>query len=226
MKRLLSPLFAALVLVAAPALTAQVAVTWATPTTVTGPSDVQSNGTFVAALTAAAAPQTVNGITFATASPLITLSNASTITYTPGQFSSGDAAYDAIINRGFYSPVNMLSSLTFNDLTIGHEYQLQIWTPAWDANFATRIYGDTAIDMGNTQTQPTFVIGTFTASGTSERIDFGGYDGATRGLVAAVTLHNLSAVPEPSTYALFAGLAVFGLAVWRRNHTNHAMHIR
>jgi hypothetical protein len=37
-----------------------------------------------------------------------------------------------------------------------------------------------------------------------------------RSLNTAITVANVSAIPEPSTYAAFAGAAVLGLAVWRR----------
>lgn len=226
MKTLLSTLATTLALVLAPALTAQVSVTWSTPTAVNGPGDVQRSGMFVAALSAATADETVSGVTFTTSSAFITIGNASTINYTPGQFSSGDSAYDAIVNRGFYTPLSARSTITFSGLTSGHDYQIQLWTPAWDADFPTRVGGEGYLEMGNTSTQPTFVVGTFTASLTSEYIEFDGANGSLRGLLAAVTLHDLSAVPEPSTYALFAGLAALGLGLWRRNRAHRAALVR
>jgi PEP-CTERM motif len=39
-------------------------------------------------------------------------------------------------------------------------------------------------------------------------------------LVVSQTFATASAVPEPATYALFGGLAVLGLAAFRRRHTN------
>ena len=199
-----------------PALVAQPIVTFGSPTAVTGPSDILTTGTFHAAIGATAANVTVGGVTFATSSPLITLTNASAINYTPGTFSSGNAAYDALINRGYYTPIAMSAQIDLSGLTVGHQYRIQFWTPAWDANFPTTFIHDGGLNFGNTATAPTYAVGTFTANNSTEYFNFASTDGSTRGLMSAITVYNVSAIPEPSTYAVLAGLGVLGVALWRR----------
>lgn len=201
-----------------PILLAQPTVNWTTPTAVSGPVDLVTTGTLVGALSGAATSVTVSGVTFDTSTSAITFFGASVQSfYTPGSFSSGNANYDAIINRGFYTAANGTGTINFNGLTSGNVYRIQLWTPAWDANYPTSFYDENNVQMGNTATQPTYVTGTFTASSSSEYINFAGYGTApTRGLLAAATVYDVTAIPEPSTYAALAGLGALGFAWWRR----------
>ncbi len=206
---------AAMFLAAASGLSAQAVITWGTPTAVATPADIVTTGTFHAVGSGFNADRTVGGVTFQTAPTLITY-GGNRIGYTPGTFSSGTAAYNDIMNRGYFTAVGGSANVTLGGLTIGDQYRVQVWIPAWDANFATRLSGTTSVDMGNTITFPTYVIGTFTAAATSEFFSYQGYGGAARGLVGAVSVYNVSAIPEPSVYAAMAGAAVLAAALWRR----------
>ena len=221
MKPLFCSVFVALIAsLLSPVLRAQLEVTWTAPTAVSGPGDLVSTGTLLSALTGAATSVTISGVTFETSPSGITLNLASVVSsYTPGSYSSGNANYDALLNRGFFTAVNGTGKINFNGLTAGNVYRVQLWTPAWDANYAT-VFSSPANDtvqMGNTATQPTYVTGTFTAQSSSEFINFAGYGGSTRGLLAAATVYDVTAIPEPSTYAALAGLGALGLAWWRRS---------
>lgn len=202
----------ALALTPAPA---QVAITWSTPAPVTGPADLVASGTFVAALTAAASNVTFGGVTFASTSSVIT-TNASRIGYTPGTFASGDGAFNAFINRGYFTGISASRRITLNQLTVGDTYRVQVWMPAWDQDFATQLTGSSNVELGNTRTAPTFATGTFTALNSTEYFDFAGYGGSTRGLIAGVALYNTTAIPEPSTYAVILSVLVLGAVAWRR----------
>ena len=62
---------------------------------------------------------------------------------------------------------------------------------------------------------PTFVSGSFTASGATRSIT----DRSTTtdyGLIGAVSVYTITAIPEPSTYGLFLRAALLGFAILRR----------
>ncbi len=214
-------LLAVAFLTAAPGLAAQAVIAWGAPTAVATPADIVTTGTFHAAGSGFNADRTVGGVTFQTAPTLITY-GGNRIGYTPGTFSSGTAAYNDIMNRGYFTAVGGSANVTLGGLTIGDQYRVQVWIPAWDANFATRLSGTSSVDMGNSITFPTYVIGTFTAAATSEFFSYQGYGGATRGLVGAVSVYNVSAIPEPSVYAALAGAAVLAAAMARRRRVRGA----
>lgn len=94
-------------------------------------------------------------------------------------------------------------------------YDLQLRTTATDTATSTSLL--------NTLTAPSGGIGytsvtlSFIASGTSTRLRF--TDASTNNLNSDLYLDNVSlssAIPEPSTYALLAGLAVLALAAHRK----------
>jgi len=201
----------------APASIAQPAIDFGTPVAASGPSELLTTGTFHSSITANPADVTVGGITFKSyTTSSISLTGASAIFYTPGTFSSGDAAYNTLINRGFYTGIEVSARMYFNNLTIGNVYRLQIWTPSWDGNAPTQILHEGTLVFGNTATAPTYAVGTFTASSATEHIDFAGTGGPIRGVIAAAAIYDVTAIPEPSTYAAMAGLGALGFAFWRR----------
>lgn len=208
-------------LAATSGLPAQAVITWGTPTAVATPADIVTTGTFHAAGSGFNADRTVGGVTFETASALISY-GGTRIGYTIGAFASGTAAYNDIMNRGHFTAVGAGANVTLGGLTIGDQYRVQVWIPAWDATYATRLSGTNSVDMGNTITFPTYVIGTFTAASASEFFSYEGYGGAIRGLVGAVSVYNVSAIPEPSVYAALAGAAVLAAALWRRRRVRVA----
>lgn len=58
-------------------------------------------------------------------------------------------------------------------------------------------------------------VGDYQAWGGSVGLYGGAFDGATF-QVTGVSISNVSAIPEPSTYAVLLGLGALGLVVWRR----------
>jgi len=216
----------------APALHAQALITFGAPVNIATDTDVSTAGTFVSAFHASSTtPVTVNGVTFAgtTTSSFTTAmtfgTGAGSLTFTPGtgdafngyanaagNTPSGSAAYNSLISSAFY--FRTTETLTFNNLTIGQAYQFQYFNQDL-GNSTGRVttlsdLGTTAntVSLGNNPGQ--YVLGTFTASGTTENI---GLSVSNLGYFNAIELR---AVPEPSTYALmFGGLGVLAV-VWRR----------
>lgn len=198
---------------------AQNVLTWGTPQLITGSSDVVNTGTEFGAFTAYSSNLVVNGVTF------YTLANATNFSATSagnasdfGGFSSGDTTYDHLINSAVFTPADgSARSLTINNLVVGHSYTVQLFTPAWDADWPTKYTsGANTVDMGNTASAPTYVSGTFTATSTSLTIAYQSTTGF-YGMLAAASVRDVSAVPEPSTYATLAGAAgLIATAVVRR----------
>jgi hypothetical protein len=142
--------------------------------------------------------------------------NSGTQTFTP---LLGDAAISA--NAG-YADVDTpewaitLSQNNNNNITAGVALAIVVFNAADDASYATANHSQEAVLIDPTWVAPTFTPATpssltyvFSASTTAVRGQFT-YSAAGKDVV------NLSSVPEPSTYAALAGVAVLGLAALRR----------
>jgi len=205
-------------------------ITWNSIGTISGDSDVLTNGAYLDAIKSstvlATADDVVNGVTFhlintsgaETDGPdYIALSNVST-GGGDGGFAGGSAAYQNLMRGVSYVARNATGTITLSGLTVGHQYQVQVW------NASATSENDLAQLQGTTNTLlngHNFAVGTFTATSLSDSFNFTvpssgnvtGYAGIT-----AISLRDLTAVPEPSTYAMLAAgaVALFGLARLRR----------
>ncbi|MHB1158040.1 MAG: PEP-CTERM sorting domain-containing protein [Phycisphaerales bacterium] len=167
-------------------------ITWQTPTTIAGDTDVDTTGTLVRALNFNLAPQenpTVNGVTFTGVSPTATASWSSgagagdiTLAVTSGGTWGGD--YDGFGGPGTVNPYFSLSAdyktlltsavfkhvagltanYTLNGLTPGTPYLVQFWMNDSRANF------------GNPPVNPWTLTSTFTAGNTSGAVDVNATD--------------------------------------------------
>ncbi|MCE9630712.1 MAG: hypothetical protein K8S94_08380 [Planctomycetia bacterium] len=141
---------AALVAVTMPVVAAPPPITWGSPQTVSGDSDVDTTGTLLYAFTfggtASPPSTTVNGVTF---SPFripggivtsATVGNV-TISESPGNllayntfgsasapFSGLSSSYQSLLGTGAYADVPNTITVALNGLTSGQEYRLQWWT--------------------------------------------------------------------------------------------------
>jgi len=201
----------ALVLSAPHGAVAQNVVTWGSPQVVGTSSDVDNTGAAFGAFTAYSSALTINGVTF---DPIASATNF-TVSFNGraadfGGVSSGDTSYDLLVNSGVFTADNGTArSFTVDNLLVGHSYLVQVFTPSWDMSWPTRLTsGANTVSMGNTATAPTYVSGTFTATDTTLTILYQSTVG-TYGMLAAASVRDVTAVPEPSTYAILAGVAGF-----------------
>jgi hypothetical protein len=225
--------------VAAHALHAQANVTWSTPAAIAGDSDVSTTGSLVWAynFTSDSTSPTVNGVTFnavadSTADLTFTTTSGSNFSTNPSAFGSGalfytalSSNYQALLQSAAYWDVISFSTpdqVTLNNLTPGRVYSLQIWVNDSRPGYFDRVNAisdggghDVSVHFnnGSSASLGQYVIGTFTASGTTQELDFSPASGN------AIQLNAMTlavAVPEPSTCAFVAGLGSLGLVCWRR----------
>ncbi len=150
----------------------QVPITWNTPGTVAGDTDVATDGTTAFAYYWNGGPRTVNGVTFTGPGAGITVS--SPISGPSDVYANGltglSADYTAIVGGGIYQSGSF--TITLNGLTVGNQYLVQIWVG--DARDLGALRAETVSAGGSTSGTLNFpanatgapgqyVIGTFTA---------------------------------------------------------------
>jgi len=173
------------------ALGVQAAITWGTPTTIAGDTDVVTNGTLVYAYDLNNSAQTVNTVAFAAANSTTSLgsgnvtmsgfsSDAASSTYgsSSAPFANLSIAYKAVLGGGDYaSAANTTVTVTLNGLTSGQTYLVQVWaddsrgyarteTNSSAGGNSVVLSYNTANGAGGGLGQ--YVIGSFVASGTSQ----------------------------------------------------------
>jgi hypothetical protein len=200
-------------------------VVWGAAQNITGDSDVANNGTFNRAYIFGNIPWTVNGVTFGAFT-----GNASGDTMSfPNQDAGFGAdgtpyrdlstAYQNLLYYGAWAYPSNTATITLNNLTIGYNYQVQIFVNDSRTNGYGRSMAltgsSTVLDYNTTEAVGgigQFAIGTFTADSTSQELGFSSSTETPQlnGLSLRVT-----AVPEPSTYALVLG-GILNLSLIRR----------
>ncbi|MEO0476006.1 MAG: PEP-CTERM sorting domain-containing protein [Planctomycetota bacterium] len=201
-------------------------ITWGSATDTAGPSDVVGGGAVVEAIdgiaaAASATNPTVDGVSFTSATTLGNTAPASTNVLAPN--TSGDASYDNLLKQATFGG-GTSTVYTVNGLTNGVDYYIQVWfTETRTANnLDERVmtYSDNegvpnTVDLAGgiggvaSATLGQYVIGTFTASGTSQDLglitnSFGN---------AHFNALLVREVPEPGSIAL---LGLGGLMMARR----------
>jgi hypothetical protein len=213
-----------------PAAAFGAAINFTTSNPVSGPSDVQNNGTVVQAYDFDnAGSQVVNGVTFSTfpGSSGDTTNISNNFTGAAGSNAQGfTGSYLTILNDAQYVDGNTNNTVVLKGLTSGTTYQVEIISYdgrnyGSSANSRLNIVsGDTGgvagtLAYGGGGTSPnnagTYLIGTFLANATSQTITFntdnnGGSDSQINALV-------VESVPEPASLGL---LALSGLTMLRR----------
>lgn len=189
---------------------------------------------------------TVNGVTFTSASdPSFSATNTfgtgsgNLTVNTPGTFGNGpsmgdsnapftnlSSSYKALVGTAFncYQATDT-TTLTINGLTSGQQYLVQFWSN--DSRSSINVNNRQTLTAGNTTGifyrnsgsqggLGSFVIGQFTADASTQVIT--AFENNINGGTGVVTLNGylISAVPEPSTFALL-GLVGPALLLMRRN---------
>ena len=175
-------------------------ITWATPVNITTDTDVDTNGILNYAETWGQNGATVNGVTFAydtskTGDANVGIAFGSTAgtdksgegvggTGTP--YAGLSTAYKVLVKGTVWANVGTQGTITLNNLTVSNLYEVQIWENDSRGGYATRVAtlsdssagGDSvslAHCVGGTTSSANgglgqYVIGTFTADGTSQII--------------------------------------------------------
>lgn len=191
---------------------------------------------------------TVNGVTFTSTRETgltgkISFSNAPTFSRTAfgnttEPFNSLSADYKFILQSAVYksSPSAVGTfSLTLEGLTIGAEYQIQVWTHDSRDLVNTRTGGTefsttgggtvtTFMNIGNGEGANgyaggtgQYVLGSFVATATTQEITLTSIVDPGSPQINALQLRQLSGIPEPGTYALlFGAAALAGTVIVRR----------
>lgn len=225
---------------ALPASTYAAAVTWSTPANISGDTDVVTIGTLVAArnFSQTQLAPTVNGVLF-DIFPIPNggigaagIPNVATLFYTNAEssdtaygsaaapFNALSAPYQTLLSSGAGSSTGVTLTLSLLNLNNGTPYLFQWWTNDSGLNLggvnSTTANATNSVTLDENTTDAIggkgqWVVGTFTASGTSQSITFSGPR-------PEINAFQLRAVPEPGTFVLLAagGLILCGLALRRR----------
>jgi hypothetical protein len=200
---------------------AEITVTPSSCTIIWGPaqnvtenaSDVLVNGVFVDAVTTygnrSGSDVTLNGVTFkhyssfTGSSPYSLSFGTSGISMTYPEYNlsflanPAATAYQQLRHNSMYAQ-NGSGTITLDNLTSGHTYQVQVWGPDWNGSVSAVFDSQvTILGRNYSQSQPSqYAVGTFTASGTTKVIYFKA--GATGGYYSfvptAVSLRDVTSI--------------------------------
>jgi PEP-CTERM motif len=215
-------------------------ITWGTPTTISGTSDVSTDGAFVGSWgpgddwggTMRSDNYPVNGVTFAAygSGPFGSFISQSGTDDRYGSYANPntpDANYNYLLQTAIYSYGEAIS-LTWGGMTPGDTYQLEFWAND-GRNSTTAERSETLTGGANTSAALAFgtgpngtgpgqyILGTFVADNTGQETltlnPSGGADIGPSAQINLLQLRDLS-IPEPSTIAVLAagmGILFFGL---------------
>ena len=234
-------------MISASALVANAAnITWQSPTTISGTSDVKTTGTLVGtwgpgddwggSLRSDNYP--VNGVTFAAygSGPFASFVSTSGLDNRYeyyGNPNTADANYNYLLQTAIYSNGEGIS-LTWGGMTAGDTYALEFWVND-GRNNVTAERSETLTGGANTSaalaygtgpggTGPgQFILGTFVADGSGQQTitlnPSGGADIGPSAQINLLQLRDITSVPEPSTIAYLAmGIGSMFIVLRRKNH--------
>jgi hypothetical protein len=210
-------------------------ITWNTPLTISGTSDVNTSGTVVGTWAPgddAYNPDSlpVNGVTFNAygSGPFNSLVSSSGIDNHYTSYNSpgtADGNYNTILQAAIYNNGETMS-LTWGGMTAGNTYLLEFWVQD-GRNSTTAERSETLTGGANTSAALAYgsgangpgqyIIGTFVSDGTGTETltvnPFGGADIGGSAQINLMQLRDITPVPEPSTLAFLAmgtGAMLFG----------------
>jgi hypothetical protein len=214
-------------------------ITWGSPITISGDSDVSTTGSLVAAFNMFGPDVTVNGVTFSAFNVTAGLQTAAnghfSFSESPGiltptsslgsnqsPFSSLSANYRTLLSTAISTSDNNTLTLSITNLTPGLTYQFQWWVNGSTFNpnigFHTTASAPIPVTLDDNTTNANggvgqTVIGTFFAGDVNEFITFTGTDSSQ---APTVNAFQLRVIPEPSTLGLLILGAAFTAVLSRR----------
>jgi hypothetical protein len=207
-------------------------VTWQTPLTISGASDVSLDGTLVGTWGPGddygspnrSDDHPVNGVTFAaygsgffdTANGFSSGGFADRYNGFGGGFDTGNADYNYLLTVAEYT-YGPDWSFTLNGLSVGSTYEIELWADDGRGNDRIQTFTGGANTSATLFVGPSsggpgqFILGTFVADGTgSETISASSPTGP---ILNLAQIRDITPVPEPSTLAVLAlgtGAMLFG----------------
>ena len=167
-----------------------ITIAWSAPVTISGSADISTNGTSLYAYNNSGSSAAVNNVTFTgvnsstawgTGVTLGGWTSSSTSAFTGGTSTPWNnlaSGYKTILQGGAYNN-GATATVTLNNLTIGHQYQVQVWVndsrsgsttnrtetlPGVSGSTVTLAYNSTYAAGGVGQ----YTLGTFTATATNQ----------------------------------------------------------
>ncbi|MEI8290848.1 MAG: MBG domain-containing protein [Verrucomicrobiota bacterium] len=229
-----------------------ITITWNTPVTISGAADISTNGTGLYAYNNSSSAATVNNVTFTGVNSFtawgtgVTLggwNGTSTSAFTGGAstpWNNLPAGYKTLLQGGAYND-GAGASVTLNNLTIGHQYQIQVWVndsrsggttnrtetlPGVSGSTVTLAYNSTYAGGGVGQ----YTIGTFTATATNQVFTMDGNSSTQLNALQVRDVTPAAVNVSPATTNLIYGNSVLLTAnasgatpysyKWYDNHTN------
>jgi hypothetical protein len=211
--------FAATVLSLGPVASAQ-NINWSSPTGITGDANLATSGVYFDAfvpeaptsLSLAADGVVFNDDTFATTSGggdgtiSYAWAAAGNTRYDFTTYTLGTAGFNAVMNAGgAYEGGVATGTVTIGGLSVGDVYSVQDFEYADGNNGVTTFSGSTPTTISSGGADGEFVTGIFTATGADETFDITGDSGTPFTVLGAISVFDITSVPEPSTVSLLAG---------------------
>jgi alpha-L-fucosidase len=222
------------------------AITWGAPRTISGTADVSTNGASAFAYDWNSSVQTVNGVNFTAPGTGVTLSGFDGGTYagfvggTGAPATNLAAAYAGILQGAPYSAGATACTVALNNLTVGLQYQVQLWVNDSRGYGSSR--NETVTSGGNTVTLAynagsvgslgEYAIGTFTADSPTQVITLIGnastqINALQLRTTSPITSPLITAQPQsqlasPGDAAAFSVSALGGSVLWYRWFHNGA----
>jgi len=209
-------------------------INWGNAQIITGDANLLTAGFYSDALIPNHGPLTADGVTFNQDTHITSTGGGDSLisyTITSGDnnsygnntlFTGGSADFNAVMNAGgtFQNGGAGAGTVTIGGLTIGNTYAVQVFNYAGDGDTGlTTFSGATPVtlstEVGGIVTQGQFATGTFIATGLTETFDWNGA-GSAYTVLGAISVRDITSVPEPSIGGLSVTASLLALISSRR----------